>query len=84
MGRIKPRFTFEKHQEVGSKLKQIIVQYREVRLEIVNAFPDNTPASKEAHEVLNKLNELKNKLDNEFYNLKEAKELKSPYYGEEE
>lgn len=84
MGKIKPRFTVERHQEVGSKLKQIIALYREVRLEIVNAFPDNTPAPKEAQKVLDKLNELKNKLDDEFYNLKEAREIKSPYYGAEE
>ena len=84
MGRNKPRFTVEKHQEVGSKLKKIIAQYRELRLEIVNAFPDNTPASKEAHKVLHKFNQLKNKLDIEFYNLPEARELKSPYYEAKE
>jgi hypothetical protein len=77
MGKMKPRFTVERHQEVGSKLKQIIALYREVRLEIVNAFPNNTPAPKEAQKVLDKL-------DDEFYNLKEARELKSPYYGAEE
>lgn len=79
MGLRKPRFTIEKHQEIGRRLYKLIEDYAHLRTEIANAFPINTPVVKEANKARNHYRELRNQLEKEFYKLEGTNKLKPPY-----
>ena len=61
-----PRFSFEKHQEVGKELKVIRDHLVTLTTEICNAYPKQATVSRRAIKASDAIEELRNLLDDCF------------------
>ena len=64
---MKPRFSFEKHQEVGKELKVIRDHLLKLSVEIRTAYPKQAKVSRQSEKVYKAIDELRNVLDDCFF-----------------
>ncbi len=63
---MKPRFSLEKHQEVGKELQVNRNYLSGLSVEICNAYPKRSKECRRATKALNAIDELRSSLDNCF------------------
>ena len=77
---MKPRFLFEKHQEVGKELKVIRDHLVTLSEEIWKAYPKTEQVSRRATKALNAIDELRSSLDNCFLEEYPGEDYRNVYF----
>ena len=81
---MKPRFSFEKHQEVGKELKVIRNHLLRLSVEICNAYPKQEKVSRQSEKAYEAIDGLRNVLDNCFLEEYPDEDYRGVYYGKME
>ena len=63
----KPRFSFEKHKDVGSRLRAMRSELLELSVEIRNAYPEKSEVHRLSHKPVEAIDELRSGLDNQLF-----------------
>ena len=82
--KMKPRFSLEKHQEVGKELKVIRDYLVTLTVEINNAYPLREKVSRRALKACNAIDELRSSLDGCFCGEYPREDYRGIYYGPSE
>ena len=78
---MKPRFSFEKHQEVGMELKVIRNYLSTLSVEICNAYPLQEKVSRRARRACDAIEELRSSLENCLCKKYSQEDCRDVYYG---
>ena len=81
---MKPRFSLEKHQEVGKELRVIRNHLVTLSVEICNAYPKNSKECRRARKACDAIEELRSSLDNYFCGEYPCEDYRGIYYGPSE
>ena len=81
----KPRFSFEKHKNTGSKLKRARGELLTLSVEIANSYPHTAKVCRLANKAVSAIDDLRSELDNQLFKDCPAEtsrdEWKDVYYG---
>lgn len=63
----KPKFSFDKHRNAGSKLKRVRQELLTLSVEIANSYPHTSEASRRAKKALEAVDALRCELDSQLF-----------------
>lgn len=63
----KPKFSFQKHQNTGSKLKKIRQELLTLSVEIGNSYPNASKVCRRANKAVEAIDELRSELDSQLF-----------------
>ena len=80
---MKPRFSLEKHREVGEELSVISNYMRKLSIEICNAYPKQARVSRQSRQAEEAINKLQSLLDDCFCEEYLDEDHRGVYYSRE-